>query len=173
MLHLIPPEMSRLRAMFGLDAAPFRWFVADEQQNQRGEFSVGHWLRHATLELDAAHYPMQRRRTGLLRTQFTLMAASGAGLASAVQRVRGLMARETTVHIAGKAFALSGSDRQFTLLDVDMRIVGSIRIERGKWHVRQLQGRLYFDADAVSEAVQVFLFWLCINRDLSRSGGSD
>jgi hypothetical protein len=94
------------------------------------------------------------------------LAASGEELASATQRVRGLATRETTVRVAGKAFTLSGSREQATLLSADGLVVGSLQIERGDWTVRQSRGHLHFDDSGIGEAAQVFLFWTSIHPAL-------
>jgi hypothetical protein len=174
MLHLLPQAKSTLSnwlGIIGLDVRPYRWLVSnDEQQGWRGEFTVDYLARGGNLDIDRNHFRMERRQTGLRETSFTLRAAGGPQVASAVQRTRGLMIRETTMHLAAVAFTLSGGSGSFTLVGADGHTTGSLRIEREGWTVRQSHGRLNFDKQ-FGEAVQVFLFWLALYRDLDRGDG--
>jgi hypothetical protein len=172
MLHLLPQATSwasKLLGITGLDIRPYRWSVVTETGKWRGELTVEYLARGARLDIDAVRCRMQRRSSGLRETEFKLMAASGVELASAKQRLRGLMTRETTVRVAGKAFTLSGGREQLSLLSADNLAAGSLQIERSGWTVRQSHGHLHFDGGTVGEAAQVFLSWISIHQDLKNS----
>ena len=83
------------------------------------------------------------------------------------------MTRETTVHLAGKAFTLSGGREQVTLLSADTLDADSLQIERSDRTVRQSHGHLHFNDRGISEAAQIFVFWISIHADLkiSDTGG--
>jgi hypothetical protein len=169
MLHLLPQATSwasKLLGIIGLDLRPYRWSVVTETGKWRGELTVEYLARGARLDIDAVRHRMQTRSGGLRETEFKLMTASGEELASAKQRVRGLMTRETTMRVAGKAFTLSGGRDQLTLLSADTLAAGSLQLERSGWTVRQSHGYLHFDDSTVGEAAQVFLFWISIHQDL-------
>jgi hypothetical protein len=141
MLHLCPQATSwasRLLGITDLEIRPYRWSVVTETGKWRGEFTVEYLAHGASLHIDAVRYRMQRRSRGLRQTKFTRMAASGEELASARQRVRGLMTRETTMRVAGKACTLSGGREQLTLLSADNRAAGWLQIELSGWTVARL-----------------------------------
>src|SRR5215471_15253814 len=132
MPDLVPQATSTLSnwlGIIGLDIRPYRWWlVSDGGQERRGEFTVDHNVFGASLSIGASHYHMKRRQRGLRESGFTLTAASGQELASASQRVRGLMRRETTLTVRSQIFTLSGSKRSLILL-AGQRAVGSLEIE--------------------------------------------
>jgi hypothetical protein len=115
---------------------------------------------------------MQRERRRLPETEFGLTSSGGARLAQAVRRVRGIAARETTLRIGTAAMTLAGGNSSFTLYDTAMRAVGSIQIVRGGWTVRQSNAHLNVVDGDITNAIQVFLLWLCIYPEID-SGGSD
>jgi hypothetical protein len=169
MLHLLPSAISGIRTwlgVLGLDTRPYRWSVrSGDPQTGCGEFAVGYWGRDAELEIGSDKYRMQRR-SGLRGTEFWLTTAHDEAVARAVQRTRGISTRDTVVTIAGDVFNLSGGRVHFVLRDSDATPAGAIHIERDTWTVRQCRADLDFGATAFSEAVQVFVFWLCIYPDL-------
>jgi hypothetical protein len=172
MLHLLPQATSwasKLLGIVGLNIRPYRWSVVTETGTRRGELTVEYLARGANLDIDAARYRMQKRSSGWRETEFKLMAASGEELASATQRVRGITTRQTTLRVAGKAFTLSGGREQLALLSPDNLAAGSLQIERSGWTVRQSRGYLHFDDSGISEAAQVFVFWISIHQDLNPS----
>lgn len=172
MLHLCPQATSwasKLLGITGLDIRPYRWSVVTETGKWCGELTVEYLARGASLDIDAVRYRMQKRSSGLRGAEFKLMAASGEELASAKQGVRGLMTRETTMSVPGKAFTLSGGREQITLLSSDNLAAGLLKIERSGWTVRQSHGYLHFDDSGISEAAQVFVFWISIHQDLNTS----
>jgi hypothetical protein len=173
MLHLLPQATSTLSnwlGVIGLDVRPYRWWLVDDAQHERrGEFTADSLALGASLAIGTDRYRMKRRQRGLRETGFTLVAPDGGQLASALQRVRGLATRETTLHVGGEAFTLSGPKTSLTLVSADQGAVGSLEIERVGWTVRQSHGRLRFAAP-FGEPEQVFVFWLCLYGDLNSGG---
>ncbi len=176
MLHLLPLATSRASRIFGvigLDTRHYRWsVVSGPDQKWRGVFTAEYFAHGASLEIDAARYRMEREKRGLVATEFRLMSSSGTRLANAVRRVRGIVARETTVQVGATALTMAAGNRNFTFYNADNRSIGSVQIVREGWTVRQSNGYLNFADDEITEPVQVFLFWLCIYRDID-SNASD
>jgi hypothetical protein len=67
---------------------------------------------------------------------------------------------------------MAAGSRSFAFYNADNRSIGSVQIVREGWTVRQSNGYLNFADDEITEPVQVFLFWLCIYRDID-SNASD
>lgn len=175
MLEVVPQSnsaLSKVLDFIGLDVGPYRWRVIGSQsKDRRGDLTIDNMVRHGTAYLDSGRYQMNR--SGVLETNFELLAPDGKSLATATRRATGIVARETTIRFAGEPLTLTGGKRSFSVTTASKRNVGNISLTRDGWTVRRIRAYLAFNEDELSAAVQVFLFWLCIYQELSSGGAGN
>ena len=128
-------------------------------------------LAPSTATLASGSYRMNR--SGITETNFEVLAPDGKPLATATRRATGIVARETTIRVAGETLTLAGGKRSFSVSTASKRSVGTISLTRDGWTVRRVHAYLAFNGDEISAPVQVFMFWLCIYPELSKAGAGN